>query len=126
VKAVQVALFDDIEFAAGKQRVPANHTTTLSFEGKTVELDLNDLNYHALKEFVTPYIKAGHPVGDPIASPKDHPGGAWAFYKGMREWADSQGRSDEYRARGEAGDGYSYDNKLRSDYRAHLASLPVK
>ena len=122
MKVIQAALFDDIEFKASKSYVPAKHTVTLGWQGKTVELDLADLNYHALKEFVEPFMKAGHPVGDPVAGPKDQPGGAWAFYKGLRDWADSQGRSDEYHLKQ---GGYTYDSKLRNDYRAHLASLKV-
>lgn len=122
MKRVQLAIFDDIEFAAGGKLLEASKTVQLGWEGEWVELDLTHSNYASLRDVLAPYLKAGHKEGA-IGSPRDEPAGSprrRAYYKGLREWAKRAGRQQEY-MRPESGT-YTYPKPLCDDYDAYLLS----
>lgn len=125
MKALQVIVFDDVEFKRTGQRVEATQTAVLGWKGEWREIDLTDENYKLLFEQIKRFFYAGHQAGEDIAPPRSHPGGSYSYFKNMRDWADQQGRSSEYRLKGK-GSGYSYDRKLRHDYAAHLSALAKK
>lgn len=126
MKALQVLVFDDLELWGTGEKVKADETVTLGWGGKWVELDLTSKNANRLYEAIADFIAAGHPPGEGLMEPVRSEGGAYAYYRQLREWADSQGRSDEYHAKGTKGgkpSGFSYNKKLREDYKKHLLSL---
>lgn len=126
MKDIQIVIFDDVEFGETGERVPATDTITLGWQGNWVELDLSDEHARDLWARIKRYYTNGHAPGEGMVEPKQTVAGSYAYYRDLRAWADSEGRSDEYHAKprnNTKATGYSYSKKLRSDYRRHLASL---
>jgi hypothetical protein len=123
MKAVQIVALDDVEYKAGHQ-VEAAQTITLGWNGEWRELDLSGANFYALKDAIKVFWDAGHEPGLGLI-----PGGtrnskkSRAYFEGMREWADSQGRSAEYT---KYESGYRYEPNLRRDYDAYLVEQAKK
>lgn len=123
-------IWDDREYAAGN-RVEAERTVTLSLDGQTVELDLSASSWAQLQADLAPWFKVG--TATTTGSGKRPPAGVHGganmagrrYYAGLRAWADSVGRTAEYRrhpwpARPDE-QAYKYPAALRADYEKHRA-----
>lgn len=121
MKRVQVAVFDDMEFAATGTLIEARHTIQLGWNGEWVELDLKGSNYTSLRDVLAPYLKAGHKTGAITSAAADAPGGAArrAYFKGLREWAAEQGRSYEHTT---PSGSFKYPKPMIAEYDAYLLS----
>jgi hypothetical protein len=132
MRELQLILSDDLTYAQTGERVPADETVVLAFDGKTRELDLTSEHAKELRDLIGPYLEAGHHP-TPQAS-KPPPGVereessitvARARQQLIRDWADARGmRSPDGKRpvyRTESG-GYYYSYRLMRQYEAHLAS----
>lgn len=133
MRELKLVLSDDLAYALNGERIAADETVLLSIDGKTRELDLTAEHAKELREFVEPYMKAGHvpgnepPVTDPegkrIKKPTPDLIDSRAKHKKIRDWADSMGyRSPDGKRpiyRTESG-GYYYPWSLMREYEAHL------
>jgi hypothetical protein len=113
-----VLLIDDIDHANGK-RTEADGTHVLALDGQAVELDLTDAHYTELTSQLAHWFKVGHASGLVARTgSRTHDPARRSYLKGLRDWYDSQGRSDAYRT--ESGK-YYYSKGLRAEYDASLA-----
>lgn len=115
MKRVQVAAFDDVEWKARKELVPAEKTIRIGRDGEWRELDLSAENYAQLIEAIGPFWRAGHKEGEAEQPPRTR-----QYYVDLREWAEAQGRSGEapkYKT------GWKYSDALKRDYDAYLVRL---
>jgi hypothetical protein len=102
MKELQIVLSDDLTFAETGKRVPADETVFVSIDGKKRELDLTEEHARELREFLEPWIRAGHAPGSaptkpskPAAEPKSLMVGRERMAK-LRDWVDKnhiRGRS---------------------------------
>ncbi len=66
MKELKLVLSDDLTYAESGRRVPADESVVLSIDGKHRELDLTEEHAKELREFLEPYLSAGHqPGGEP-------------------------------------------------------------
>ena len=128
MREVYVKLWCDKTWADSHERVESDSAHFLELDGKRVRLDLTDGNYRDLYAVIKPWLEAGHPedekpkVGHSFAAGTKE---AKDWYRDLRLWADSVGRSEEYRyyhRNGELAKDFSYPKKLRDDYEAYLLS----
>src|SRR5262249_40489022 len=101
--------------------VEATATVPIGLNGEWRELDLGEANFKALMDALMPFWAAAQPPNAPI-----QPAGtknsrqSRSFFEGMRDWADQQGRSNEYRKHAS---GFKYEASLRRDYDAYLKQM---
>jgi Lsr2 len=133
MKELKLVLSDDLTFAETGRRVPADETVVLSIGGIHRELDLTEEHAKELREFLEPYLNAGHmpggeppvtdPAGNRIKRPTPELIKSRHAMKKVRDWADAQGmRSEDGKRpayRTESG-GYYYPYSLMKAYEAHL------
>jgi hypothetical protein len=135
MQTVEIRLWDDLEAAAGS-RVPSSTWVTLEYgteKGgvKRVRLDLTAEHEAELSGLLAPYLAAGSRPDQ--ASPKAAftPGSrtgsteARAYFAGLREWAEAEGRLEECYTTESPGKPrqYYYHREIRQDYEKHLLSL---
>lgn len=111
-----ISMVDDIDHANGKA-TPADGTWRLTWDGSTVELDLTAEHRKEIDQLVAHLFRIGTIVGKSAATRQDNQGRR-AYLRGLRAWADAQGRSDEYRT---PSGGYFYPKGLREEYDEHQA-----
>lgn len=109
-----LAVWDDLERKNGRN-VVAETTRTLSYQGRTVELDLTNEHARELDRQLKHWLDAGSPAGT-AAAPSDM-AASREYNKGMREFADAHGFSYE----GKKAGGFYYSRELQRAYREHLA-----
>lgn len=133
MKELKLVLSDDLAYATDGRRIPADETVLLSIDGKHRELDLTSEHAKELREFLEPYLKAGHmpgnepPVTDEAGNKVKKPTPALiksrVEMKKVRDWADARGlRSDDGKRpiyRTESG-GYYYPWRMMKEYEAFL------
>lgn len=145
MKRVQVFIGCDRTWADSRTLVPADETVYLAFGPDPDHLHVRELDLAApwakgLREYLQPFLDAGHAPGE-----MDVPGGTdnargtgtrkkaghtgsqenVSYHRQMRAWADAAG----YAVRGKPGyqklakGGYYYSPALKRDYAAYLASI---
>jgi Lsr2 len=115
VKELTVVAWDDRVLHETGHKVPATESVRLGWNNAWYSLDLSEANHQELLDALDPFLAAGTP---------DHGGGQFNmrrgrdWWKGLRSWADSEGRTTEYHR---PSDGkISYPRKLIRDYEAWL------
>ena len=132
MRELQLVLSDDMTFARTGERVPADETVVIALDGKARELDLTAENAKKLREFLAPWIDAGHAPGQQDTTAEEKTAKDFSQVKRsrdrsrlVRDFADSIGLKSEdgtrpiYRT--ESG-GYYYPYKLRKMYAEHVAA----
>lgn len=126
MQEVLVKLWCDKTWHDDQEKAESDGSHVLELDGRRVKLDLADSHYKVLAEFLEPWLAAGRPEGSgPVARLGFRAGTKEAkdFRRGLREWADGEGRAGEYRR--ERPDGkvdYKYPKRLYDDYVAYLLS----
>lgn len=73
MKELKLVLSDDLIYAETGKRVPADETVVLSLDGKRRELDLTSEHAKELREFLEPWLDAGHvPEAAPQSPERKH------------------------------------------------------
>lgn len=130
MRELQLILSDDLHYMRTGERITADETVVIALDGKTRELDLTAENAKKLREFLGPWIEAGHNPGQQEATreekAQDSPVRASrARSQLIRDFADSHGlKSDDgtrpiYRT---PNGGYYYPYKLMQMWKAHQAA----
>lgn len=109
-----LAVWDDLERMNGKN-VVAETTRTLTYQGRTVELDLTNAHAKELDRQLQHWLNAGSPAGT-VAAPSDM-AASREYNKGMREFADARGIKYE----GKKAGGFYYSRDLQRQYAEYLA-----
>lgn len=115
MKDLVLRVRDDLDRMKGID-TEADTARTLTYQDKTVELDLTTEHARDLDRLLQPYLNAGAPSGA-VAAPADL-SATRAYNKNMREWAEANGHAVTY-APGK-GPTY-YPRKTREAYAAYLA-----
>jgi hypothetical protein len=95
MKELVPALWDDLDRVEKDEKIPADHTRFLGWEGEWYELDMTTEHTAEIETFLARYIKAGMKGGEPPQARKTRFGGAIA--EANREnlkkaaWADAHG-----------------------------------
>jgi len=101
VQVPVINAWDDIDYQRDKSQTPADYIgKQLSFDGITVELDMSEVHYKELRDFLTPYLQAGKKLTDSTLTKRTRKGrGASQITpemkernKTVREWHRSQGK----------------------------------
>jgi hypothetical protein len=113
-------LWDDYDLAEQGLRREASVTEHIGIDGAWYQLDLSDEHAKPLREMLERAKAAGLKLDGPPPRPKKgrKPGQLRPGSKDgerLRNWADANGLSDEYRKKA-SGDGYYYSSKLRNAY----------
>lgn len=98
---------DDVHWAEEKQRVPADHTRYLGWEGKWYRLDMTTIHTLDIETFLARFLAAGQPLSEP--PPKRPPAGknspghernqkilAYAKRTGLKYTERSKGKGSPY------------------------------
>jgi hypothetical protein len=127
MQEVKVHLWDDVHWHEEEARVESTETHWLELDGRRVRLDLTGEHGKELAGQLARWLDAGHPEGEEATARLGFkPGSAEAkqFYARLREWADAEGRSAEYKIRHRDGStslgNYKYGRRLVRDYEAYL------
>ena len=127
MQQILIKLWDDREFADHGTYVESQGAHFLELDGRRVRQDLTAENYRRLRSEVLPWLRAGHSEDErPSARAGFRLGSSESkqFYKDLRKWADSEGRSAEYQIRHRDGqisaNNYKYKENLVRDYEAYL------
>jgi hypothetical protein len=106
VKEFVPALWDDLELAADpKNKIPADHTRFLGWQGSWYELDLTEDHTQEIEAFLARYIRAGHKPEAPPRPKKAQTGPGYsneAHERNQRivEWAQANGYKTTPKAHG--------------------------
>ena len=130
--------WDDIDMSADGTKTPATESAVIELDGQRVALDLTTEHRAELGEVMAKWLAAGTPVtvsqpavrraastnggngnGNGINGPEHA-----ELRAAIRDWADAQGRTDEYRVPRSDGHGFTliYPRKLRDDFDAAMAA----
>jgi len=129
MQEVLVRLWCDMTLAQSGERVQSDEQVELVFRraGKevAVRLDLTAAHADNLAAGIAPYLAAGSEIGaPPVFRHGFRPGSKEAreWRKGLRDWADSAGRTGEYLNPNatEAKNRFRYPDQLVRDYQEHL------
>lgn len=133
MQEMQITSSCDMTFAGTGERVPSEETVFLALGPdpehlKPVQLDLSAEWAKGLREFLQPFLDAGHAPGQVLTPGAHLPGrarpndpGARAYWSAMRAWADETGFPAGYRQLDKGG--YYYSRKLKDAYARYLAAL---
>jgi hypothetical protein len=117
-----VLRWDDLAEKGG-HKVTAEHANVpITFQGKSIEIDLGEDNYVKLRKFLAPYMEAGRKAGAqrPVKGYKHDPRNR-EFNKGLRTWLESQGRLKEIvRYRDDGTSTYTYTKDIVREYETWL------
>jgi len=129
MQEIQVKLWDDVHWHEEQGRVPSDETHYLELDGRRVRLDLTSEHGKELASQVSRWLDAGRPEGEEATARLGFKAGsaeAKQFYARLREWADAEDRSAEYKIRHRDGStslgNYKYGRRLVRDYEAYLLS----
>jgi hypothetical protein len=128
--------WDDIDMSTDGTKTPATESAVIELDGQRVALDLTTEHRAELGEVMAKWLAAGTPVtvsqpavrraastnggnGNGINGPEHA-----ELRAAIRDWADAQGRTDEYRVARADGHGFTliYPRKLRDDFDAAMAA----
>jgi hypothetical protein len=123
ITRVIVDKFDDIEFRASGNRIPAEVTVTLSWDGQTRELDLTKEHKEHIDDLLAPYITMGRPIktGEPRATRQRR---NVIRNRAMRRFSDENITEHPAWSYTKQDDGtYSHSKALRDAFAEHEAAL---
>jgi hypothetical protein len=133
MQEMQILSSCDMTFAATGERVPSEETVFLALGRDPqalhpVQLDLTGDWAKALREFLAPFLDAGHDPGQVLVPGAQLPGrarpndpGARAYWSALRAWCDETGFTPAYRELDKGG--YYYPRRLKDAYARYLAAL---
>lgn len=126
MQEVLLRLWCDKTWHDSQQKAESDGTHVLELDGHRVRLDLTNENFQELAAWLAPWLAAGSQEDTgPVARVGFKAGSKEAkdFRRGLREWADGEGRTEEYkRERPDGKVDYKYPKKLYDDYVAYLLS----
>lgn len=112
-----ILLWDDLEYLRGN-RVPANSTITITYGGRTIEVDLSEDNAAILDKLLAPYLQAGRVTRNaekPLRDRASRRTQRFREMKAVRKWADENGYS--YTT---PGGGIYYPKALQDAYEEYV------
>jgi Lsr2 len=120
MKELIPAIWDDLVLKETGEKVAAQETVHVGLEGRWAELDVQSETAREIRRLIGTYMAAGRRVTEVPETAKMDPSGFTQiqFNRKMREWADEQGRSAEYRTNTDGV--YKYRPQLIADFREWL------
>lgn len=116
MKEQVIVTSDDVHFRETGERVPADTTVTIGLNGEWRELDLTGDHNDELMVAFGRWWRAGHKVPAPAraaATRVSQDPDRKHFLKGLRAWADKEGKSEVYKS---PSGSYYHPLWLRADY----------